>query len=128
MPSCSRTIRGHHQARGSDWAHGLENSLGRSAEARDNPGQSEGKAMKLKGPWKSSRVKPSIRIAGNKTSISLEEGFWDALTEIVKERQTTLQDLVTSINAERRDANLSSAVRVFILDHFVANKRSTRNK
>jgi len=59
---------------------------------------------------------------------SLEKGFWEALTEIVKERQTTLQELVTSINAERRDANLSSAVRVFILDHFAANKRSTRSK
>jgi len=84
--------------------------------------------MKLEGRWKSSRVKPSIRIAGNKTSISLEEVFREALTEIVKERQTTLQELVTSINAERGDANLSSAVRVFILDHFAANKRSTRRK
>jgi predicted DNA-binding ribbon-helix-helix protein len=62
--------------------------------------------------------KRSITIRGNKTNISLEDEFWQALREIVKERQTTLQDLVTSINAERRDANLSSVVRVFILAHF----------
>ena len=62
--------------------------------------------------------KRSITISGNKTNISLEDEFWQALREIVRERQTTLQDLVTSINAERRDANLSSVVRVFILAHF----------
>jgi predicted DNA-binding ribbon-helix-helix protein len=74
--------------------------------------------MKINGPFKSFRVKRSIAIDGHKTSISLEDQFWEALREIVKERQTTLQELVMSINAERRDANLSSAVRVFILAHF----------
>jgi predicted DNA-binding ribbon-helix-helix protein len=74
--------------------------------------------MKINGPFKSFRVKRSIVIGGRQTSISLEDQFWEALREIVQERQTTLQELVTSINAERRDANLSSAVRVFILAHF----------
>jgi predicted DNA-binding ribbon-helix-helix protein len=63
-----------------------------------------------------------------KTNISLEEGFWEALKEIVKERQTTLQDLITSIKAERQNANLASAVRVFVLDHFAASKRPTPNE
>jgi predicted DNA-binding ribbon-helix-helix protein len=69
--------------------------------------------------------KRSITIGGKKTNISLEQGFWEALKEIVKERQTTLAELVTSIKAERRDANLSSAVRVYVLDHFAASKRPT---
>jgi predicted DNA-binding ribbon-helix-helix protein len=63
-------------------------------------------------------LKRSIIVGGKKTSISLEEGFWEALGEIVKERQTTLAELVTGIKAERRNANLSSAVRMFILAHF----------
>jgi predicted DNA-binding ribbon-helix-helix protein len=74
--------------------------------------------MKPKGPLKSSLLKRSIIVGGKKTSISLEEGFWEALGEIVKERQTTLAELVTGIKAERRNANLSSAVRMFILAHF----------
>jgi predicted DNA-binding ribbon-helix-helix protein len=76
-----------------------------------------GKAMKPRRPLKSSIVKRSIIIGGRKTSISLEAEFWGALKEIVKERGTTLQELVTSIKAERREANLSSAVRVFLLRH-----------
>jgi predicted DNA-binding ribbon-helix-helix protein len=74
--------------------------------------------MKPKGPLKSSLLKRSIIVGGKKTSISLEEGFWEALGEIVMERQTTLAELVTGIKAERRNANLSSAVRMFILAHF----------
>jgi predicted DNA-binding ribbon-helix-helix protein len=79
--------------------------------------------MKPGRPVKSLVPKRSITIGGKKTNISLEQGFWEALKEIVKERQTTLQELITSIKAERRDANLSSAVRVFVLDHFATNKR-----
>ena len=74
--------------------------------------------MKSSKPIKSAVVKRSIKIAGHQTSLSLEDEFWEALREIAKERQTTLQDLFTSINTGRRDANMSSAVRVFILAHF----------
>jgi predicted DNA-binding ribbon-helix-helix protein len=78
-----------------------------------------GQAMKpIRRPFKSAIPKRSIIVGGKKTSISLEDEFWDALREIAKERQTTLQDLFTSINTGRRDANMSSAVRVFILAHF----------
>jgi predicted DNA-binding ribbon-helix-helix protein len=87
------------------------------------------KAMKpTRRPLKSSIPKRSIIIGGKKTSISLEEGFWKALRVIVKERQTTLQELVTSINFERQNANLASAVRVFVLDHFAAKSALRRQK
>jgi predicted DNA-binding ribbon-helix-helix protein len=53
------------------------------------------------------------------TSVSLEEAFLEALREIAKERGTSLQGLVTSIDRDRREGrNLSSALRVYVLDHF----------
>jgi Ribbon-helix-helix domain len=55
-----------------------------------------GQAMKpIRRPLKSAIPKRSIIVGGNKTSISLEDEFWEALREIAKERQTTLQDLFT---------------------------------
>jgi len=65
-------------------------------------------------------VKRSIVIAGHKTSVSLEDAFWDALKDIASARRTTLSDLVAGIDAERRHGNLSSAIRLFVLDHFRA--------
>jgi predicted DNA-binding ribbon-helix-helix protein len=62
--------------------------------------------------------KRSIIVAGHKTSVSLEEAFWEALREIAKERGSTLQVLITSINTERRHANLSSAIRLFVLGYY----------
>jgi predicted DNA-binding ribbon-helix-helix protein len=65
---------------------------------------------------KSLVVKRSVVIAGHKTSISLEDAFWKGLKEIAGIRNTTLSDLLTSIDAGRQQANLSSAIRLFILD------------
>src|ERR1700736_2001723 len=61
-------------------------------------------------------VKRSIVIAGHKTSVSLEDAFWKAIREIALARGTTLSDLVTSIDLERGQGNLSSCLRVFVLD------------
>ena len=62
--------------------------------------------------------KHSIAIAGHKTSISLEDAFWGGLQEIAKERRETLSDLVATINADRQHANLSSAIRLFVLGFY----------
>jgi predicted DNA-binding ribbon-helix-helix protein len=67
---------------------------------------------------KSPVVKRSIVIAGHKTSVSLEDAFWDALKEIAAQRKATLSDLVASIDSSRSQGNLSSAIRLFVLDHF----------
>jgi predicted DNA-binding ribbon-helix-helix protein len=67
---------------------------------------------------KSPVVKRSIVIAGHKTSVSLEDAFWTGLKEIAGERDITLSDLVSSIDTDRRHGNLSSAIRLFILDHY----------
>lgn len=67
---------------------------------------------------KSPVVKRSIVIAGHKTSVSLEDAFWDALKEIAAQRKATLSDLVASIDSSRTQGNLSSAIRLFVLDYF----------
>jgi predicted DNA-binding ribbon-helix-helix protein len=69
---------------------------------------------------KSPVVKRSIVIAGHKTSISLEDAFWKALKDIAIARHATLSDLVASIDQERQHGNLSSAIRLFVLDHYQA--------
>ena len=66
---------------------------------------------------KSSIVKRSIVIDGHKTSVSLEDAFWKGLKEIADDRNVTLSDLVSMIDADRRQGNLSSAIRVFVLEH-----------
>ena len=67
---------------------------------------------------KSPVVKRSIVIAGHKTSVSLEDAFWKGLKEIATTRDMTLSDLVAAIDSERRHGNLSSAIRLFVLDHY----------
>ncbi len=67
---------------------------------------------------KSPVVKRSIVIAGHKTSVSLEDVFWTGLKEIVAKRDLTLSDMVATIDQERRHGNLSSAIRLFVLDYY----------
>lgn len=59
--------------------------------------------------------KHSLDIAGHRTSISLEDAFWDALREIAAAQGVSLAGLVARIDADRDGANLSSAIRVFVL-------------
>ena len=69
---------------------------------------------------KSPVIKRSIVIAGHKTSVSLEDAFWKGLKEIAGDRSMTLSDLVATIDTDRRQGNLSSAIRLFVLDHYRA--------
>ena len=61
-------------------------------------------------------VKRSIAIAGHRTSVSLEEPFWRALRDIAEGRRLSVQALIARIDAGRGAQNLSSAIRVFVLD------------
>ena len=76
---------------------------------------------------KSPVVKRSIVIAGHKTSVSLEDAFWKGLKEIANGKELTLSDLVASIDTDRRHGNLSSAIRLFVLDHYRAQIGEERN-
>ena len=67
---------------------------------------------------KSKVIKHSIVVAGHKTSVSLEDAFWTALKEIANCREMTVSDLVTSIDNEPHHGNLSSTIRLLVLDHY----------
>ncbi len=67
---------------------------------------------------KSPVIKRSIVVAGHKTSVSLEDAFWRRLKEIASSRAQTLSELVGAIDSGRAQGNLSSAIRLFVLDHY----------
>jgi predicted DNA-binding ribbon-helix-helix protein len=67
---------------------------------------------------KSTIVKHSIVIDGHKTSVSLEDAFWSELKEIAHTQQATLSALVAKIDETRQHGNLSSAIRLYVLEYF----------
>jgi predicted DNA-binding ribbon-helix-helix protein len=82
-----------------------------------------GDPLGVTSPWerqrlKSPMVKRSICIAGHKTSISLEDAFWKELREIAAERHMKLSELAHTISIEREKGNLSSAIRLFVLEFY----------
>jgi predicted DNA-binding ribbon-helix-helix protein len=72
---------------------------------------------------KSSVSKRSIVIAGHKTSVSLEDQFWNSLKEIAGQRGITVAELVAAIDRDREHANLSSAIRLFVLGVYRNQRR-----
>jgi predicted DNA-binding ribbon-helix-helix protein len=74
----------------------------------------------------SSVKKRSIVIGSHKTSISLEDTFWACVRQIARERATTLPKLIGMLNAARNGGNLSSTIRVFVLEHYRNNVASNQ--
>ena len=72
-------------------------------------------------------TKRSVVIAGHKTSISLEDAFWNALREIATARGTAVGTLVSTIDGDRQHNNLSSTIRLFVLDHYRAQADARRS-
>ena len=66
-------------------------------------------------------VKRSFNIAGHRTSISLEAPFWDALRDLAAADKISMAALVARVDAGRGPCNLSSAVRIHILNHYRAS-------
>ena len=60
--------------------------------------------------------KRSVKLAGHRTSISVEDEFWEALKHIAAAKNIALADLLTEIDADR-PGNLSSAARLYVLKH-----------
>jgi predicted DNA-binding ribbon-helix-helix protein len=67
---------------------------------------------------KSLVVKRSVVVAGHKTSVSLEDPFWKSLKEIATSREVSLSDLLAAIDSGRHHGNLSSAIRLFVLNFY----------
>lgn len=69
-------------------------------------------------------VKRSLTLHGHRTSVSLEEAFWDAFRTIAAERDIPLNQLAAEIDDARRgDEGLASAIRVFVLQRYRAETR-----
>jgi len=71
---------------------------------------------------RSAVIKRSIVIDGHKTSVSLENEFWDGLHEIAERDNATLSALVGQIDHDRTGCNLSSAIRVFVFSRLRVRK------
>lgn len=68
-------------------------------------------------------LKKSVVIAGrHRTSVSLEEEFWNELKDIADKLNLSINALITKIDAERENENLSGAIRVFILKYLKSNR------
>jgi len=65
----------------------------------------------------SSIQRRTIIIGGHRTSISLEDAFWSELKEIAHSQRATVSKLVAQIDDTRQQANLSSAIRLYVLEH-----------
>lgn len=68
-------------------------------------------------------LKKSVTISGHRTSITLEPEFWDALKHIAQSQKQSLNALVTHIDEKRLSRNLSSALRVYILQNYQEKNR-----
>jgi predicted DNA-binding ribbon-helix-helix protein len=67
---------------------------------------------------KSPVTKRSIYLAGHKTSVSIEDEFWNGVKEIAQQRRVTVSELVGEIDSKRQHSNLSSAIRLFVLEFY----------
>jgi predicted DNA-binding ribbon-helix-helix protein len=72
---------------------------------------------------KSAIVKRSIILDGHKTSISLEDAFWNGLKDIAGAQKLPLSTLIYEIDATRGNHNLSSAIRQFVLGQFMTSSQ-----
>ena len=68
--------------------------------------------------------KRSVRLAGHRTSVSVEDAFWDHLVKIAHTQERSINALITEIDA-RRTGNLSSAIRVFVLNHLAQDEANS---
>jgi predicted DNA-binding ribbon-helix-helix protein len=94
------------------------------APAKTAPGAPGG----LLGGWSAAETgrprKRSLTIAGHRTAVSLEQPFWEALRLLAEAMQLPIARLVAEVDAVRGKTSLSSAIRVFVLDHHRAEPGS----
>lgn len=60
-------------------------------------------------------VKRSLTLRGHRTSVSLEDAFWDAFKDIAKKDGKTINGLAVEIDEQRQDIGLASALRLYVL-------------
>ena len=63
-------------------------------------------------------VKHSLTLRGHRTSVSLEDAFWQAFREIAREEGKTINGLAADLDEVRGDVGLASAIRVYVLGYY----------
>ena len=66
-----------------------------------------------------SKVRQNIMIKGRRTSLVLEPLVWDALTEMCRMGESSLDDLCETIVEEAEEKNMTSAIRIAVIQHFM---------
>jgi predicted DNA-binding ribbon-helix-helix protein len=79
-------------------------------------------SIRRRGLVKSPVTKRTVYIDGRKTGISIEAAFWSALKEIADAQGVTVSKMVTEIEKSRQEGNLSTAIRLFVLDRVRSKK------
>ncbi|PCH68320.1 MAG: aryl-sulfate sulfotransferase [Rhodobacteraceae bacterium] len=66
--------------------------------------------------------KHSLTLRGHRTSVSLEDEFWEAFCKIAAQKGQPINVLAAEIDAERGvEIGLASAIRVYVLKHLSAH-------
>ena len=72
---------------------------------------------------RSAVVRRTLTIAGQRTGVSLEDAFWDAMQKIAMAKETTRPRLIAQIEKRHKPENLSSAIRLFVLAYYQGSRR-----
>ena len=77
---------------------------------------------------KSLVIRRTISLNGRASCVSLEDAFWAALKEIAATQQRPVFDLIAEIDSKRQHSNLSSAIRLFVLNHYLPATGTKTNR
>ena len=88
----------------------------------------DGEAMARKDHLRSPIIKRTVVIGRRKTSISLEDEFWNAFRALAQERITSPSKMVAEIDGGRQCGNLSSAIRLFVLRQYAAMAKANKRR
>lgn len=69
-------------------------------------------------------IKRSVKISGHATSVTLEPEFWEHLKSLAKAQSLSINQLISEIDQKKTSDNLSSAIRLYILEHYVTKANS----
>lgn len=72
-------------------------------------------------------AKRTIMLGGRKTSVTIEDAFWTGLKEIADLQRVSVSKLITAIDATRKQSNLSSEIRIFVLEHFQSKSKQSHS-
>lgn len=102
----------------------LTNDLSNISETQWRTEKERDKSRNNGGYLRSRILKRSVLVGRHRTSISIEDVFWNELRAIAQKSNVHLSQLVSRIDAEREHSNLSSAIRLFVFEHRTGDIKS----